>query len=375
MVDRFRIAMSSNYLPSESKIGAGYAAHRLAQVLQDRGHDITMFSPCRQTPGARYTHVHLPVSGSLRTFRWAGRLRQLDLRRFDVLHAHGDDFLLLGKTTPPRVRTMHGSCLAEACHIHGPKERLRMLILGLGEVASSLEVPATAAVSASTTRWYPWIRHVIPNGVDREMFHPGPKDAEPTIIFIGTYGRRKRGDLLMQAFASEVLPAHPNARLVMVCSDAPKVPHVEIVGQLSDQEMADRLRRAWIFCLPSTYEGFGIPYAEALASGTAVVATPNPGAKEVLDGGRFGVVVPPAILGRTLRDLLSDPARRDLLANTGLGRAASFDSTLVAESYEYLYAQVTGRPVTGSPPGDLASTTTADPALDSRPPPDAGPRD
>jgi glycosyltransferase involved in cell wall biosynthesis len=330
-----------------------------------------MFSPCRQTSGARYSHVHLPMSGSLRTVRWATRLRKSDLSGFDVFHAHGNDFLPLGKAMPPQVRTMHGSCLAEACHIGGTKERLRMMVLGLGEVASSLGVRATVAISDNTTRWYPWIHHVIPNGVDRGLFRPGPKDPDPTIVFVGTYRGRKRGDLLMEAFASEVLPAHPTARLLMVCSDAPRAPHVEVLGELSDEDLANRLRRAWLFCLPSSYEGFGVPYIEAMASGTAVVATPNAGAREILVDGRFGVVVAPSNLGCALRDLLSDQVRRNELASVGVRRAAAFDSIVVAEAYEALYAQVTGRTMSRSHAGESASTATSDPAPDARPRHDA----
>ena len=63
-----RIAMTSYYLPSESKIGAGYMAHRLANVMQARGHEVTMFSPCVKPSDAVYSHVHTPITGSIRTF-------------------------------------------------------------------------------------------------------------------------------------------------------------------------------------------------------------------------------------------------------------------------------------------------------------------
>src|SRR5579871_1750721 len=111
--------MSSYYLPSESKIGAGHMAHRLAQVMARRGHHVTMFSPCARPDDAVYDHVVVPVPGPARTFRWGWALGRLDLSGFDVFHAHGDDHFRRRRTTPPHVRTMHGSCFSEALHIHG----------------------------------------------------------------------------------------------------------------------------------------------------------------------------------------------------------------------------------------------------------------
>ncbi|MEY2420245.1 MAG: phosphatidyl-myo-inositol alpha-mannosyltransferase [Acidimicrobiaceae bacterium] len=332
--------MSSYYLPSESKIGAGYVAHRLAQVMVDRGNSVTMFSPCRRPADARYDHVAVPMAGSLRTFRWGFRLRGLDLSDFDVYHAHGDDHLRARRNTPAHVRTLHGSCFSEALHIKGVKDRLRMFLLGLTEVVASLRADAAVAVSQNTRRSFPWVRRVIPNGVDLQSFHPGDKEPTPTILFVGTYERRKRGRLLMEAFSSSVLPILPSARLWMVCSDAPEAPNVERLGRLDDGQLADRYRRAWVFCLPSSYEGFGVPYIEAMASGTPVVATANPGAFEVLDGGRAGVIVDDSALGPELVRIMTEPAVRASLSRAGLQRAHDFDWHAVAASYESLYAEL-----------------------------------
>ena len=106
----------------------------------------------------------------------------------------------------------------------------------------------------------------------------------------------------------------------------------------SDEALADAYRRAWVFCLPSDYEGFGIPYAEALASGTPVVATPNVGARYVLDDGRAGVIVGLPDLGRTLVELLGDGARRDRMRVAGLARAREFALTSVVDQYEAIYS-------------------------------------
>lgn len=342
---RRKIAFSSYYLPSESKIGAGYQAHGLAQAMVRAGHEVTMFSPCTKPDDARYEHVQVPVHKPAATFRWALALRRQDLRDFDVFHAAGDDYWFMGKKRPAHVRTMHGSCMAEAIHINGLKARLRMFLLGLGEVLATLVADRTVLVSENTRRWFPWVNTVIPNGVDESTFHPGDvKESKPTILFVGTYENRKRGKLLMNIFESEVRPALPEAQLWMVCSDAPKAAGVEVLGRLSDDELADRYRRAWVFCLPSTYEGFGVPYIEALSSGTPVVATPNVGAAEVLGDGQFGRIVSDDGLGGALIDLLGDEAARGELAESGLLHAHEFAWPRVVAQYEAIYRAVLTNP-------------------------------
>jgi phosphatidylinositol alpha-mannosyltransferase len=332
-----RVAMVSYYLPSDSKIGVGYMAHGLAEAVARLGHDVTMFSPCASVEGAGYRHVQVPLSGPLRTFRWGAAVARLDLRGFDVVHCHGDNHLRLPWRSPPVVRTMHGSCFVEAMHIRGLRERLRMIALGVVEVVGSATARKNVAVSKATRRVYPWIRTVIPNGVDLGNFEPGPKSSDPTILFVGTYEQRKRGRLLMEAFQRDVLPAFPDARLWMVCSDAPSAPGVEVLGRLDAEELASRYRRAWVFCLPSSYEGFGVPYIEALASGTAVVATPNPGALEVLRGGHLGVITEADGLGDALRELFADSASRRRLETAGPIAAREYDWDVVAAEYVAIY--------------------------------------
>jgi phosphatidylinositol alpha-mannosyltransferase len=339
-----RIAMASFYLPSESKIGAGYQAHGLANALQDLGHQVTMFSPCTRTDGARYEHRHVPLRGSGRVRRWARALASIDLGGFDVLHAHGEDHRCRRAADRVHVRTMHGSCFAEALHIRGARERTRMAAIGCTEVAASLVADRTIAVSGNTRRWYPWIHDVVPNGVDLERFAPSDvREPVPTVLFVGTYERRKRGRLLMEHFDRHVLPRVPEARLWMVCDDAPPGRHVEVLGRLSDADLADRYRRAWVFSLPSTYEGFGVPYIEAMASGTPVVATSNPGSVEVLEGGRVGRIVDDDELGPELVRLLEHEGERRRLAAVGLERARQYGWATVAERYTAHYDELLAR--------------------------------
>jgi glycosyltransferase involved in cell wall biosynthesis len=70
------------------------------------------------------------------------------------------------------VRTIHGSCLAEAANIPGIKSKFYMLFLAFLETLSCIVADKTVAVSSNTCRSYPWIRTVIPNGVDLRAFTP-----------------------------------------------------------------------------------------------------------------------------------------------------------------------------------------------------------
>lgn len=340
-----RIACISNYLPVGSKIGAGYQMHYLANAYVRRGHDVTMFSPFQDTsPDALYENICVPVENCCRTFRFAWNLRKIDFTSFNLLHAGMDDYALLGCPRPFHIRTFMGSCLAEALVIPGAKEKLRMLLLGLSELLACAVADTTVAISENTRHAIPFACHVIGCGVDTSVFYPAPpsnnisvREARPTILFVGTYQRRKRGKLLMEAFQREVRSAIPDAQLWMVCEDGPPAPGVTHYVRIPTLQLADLYRRAWVFCLPSQYEGFGVPYLEAMASGTPVVATPNPGAREVLENGRLGVLTKPEQLGHTLTEVLQDATTRQTLAANGLAHAQQFSWEAIISRYERLF--------------------------------------
>lgn len=342
--DPLRIAMISHYLPSASKIGVGYQAHALANALADRGHHVTMFSDSPPVEDARYAHRLVAVEGPLRTFRFATHLRRIDFSGFDVVHAHGDDYWLWKRRAPVHVRTMHGSCFEEAKHIPGAKEKLRMGALGVTELLASVVADRTVLVSPDTRKWMPWVLDVVPNGVDTARFTPAaaPKSDHPTVLFVGTWHNRKRGAELARIFTAEVRPQVPDAELLMVTQDAPATlpDGVRTLGRLSDEELARAYASAWVFCLPSDYEGFGIPYAEAMASGTPVVATPNIGARYVVQSGQTGGVLAELDgLGDALVKVLTDGHYRDSLRQKAIERSNEFALDRVVAEYESVYRE------------------------------------
>jgi len=141
----------------------------------------------------------------------------------------------------------------------------------------------------------------------------------------------------MEVFEREVRPAVPDAQLIMVCSDAPDAPAVVCTGRIGDGELAEWYRRAWVFCLPSTYEGFGIPYAEALMAGLPVVASSNPGARYVLGTCGAGVIAQDAAIGQEIIHLLTDDRARQAASKAAMLRSERFRLSNVLDAYEEIY--------------------------------------
>jgi glycosyltransferase involved in cell wall biosynthesis len=214
---------------------------------------------------------------------------------------------------------------------------------GLEWVAKS-RATVTTTVSEGTRRWLPGIEHVVPCAVDTEMFRPGEVRAEkPTILFVaGRIGGRKRGDLVLAAFR-DVRRRLPDAHMIMVTRDRIAEPGVEVRSAVSARELGELYRSSWVLCSASTYEGFGVPYAEALLSGLAIVTTANAGAREVLQDGRLGDIVADDGLADGLVRMLTDPERGDRYRAIGLEAAQQYRADLVAARYEAIYEEAISR--------------------------------
>ncbi len=357
-----KIAVLSAHLPSPTRAktgGVAYAAHRLANALTRRGHVVTVFTTDQRPPDAGY-RVHKilspPPANPLRAWLWhwqlAWRCHGQDYTGYDIIHAHGNNALIRHQGRP-LVRTLHGSSWAEAIFATSWKRRLWYLTLTPGERWEAARATSVVAVSAATRQFAPNIDLVIPNSFDHKVFYPGSKlnhllrHPRPAILFVGTTGGRKRGKLLLDIFHDQIRPALPETELWMVAERSVQASGVTSFHNPSDDALADLYRRAWVFCLPSAYEGFGIPYIEAMACGTPVVATPNAGARELLEDGRCGLLARPAELGSGLLALLNDPALRHILAQRGLERAQAFSQERVVDAYESLFASLVDSQVDG----------------------------
>jgi glycosyltransferase involved in cell wall biosynthesis len=107
------------------------------------------------------------------------------------------------------------------------------------------------------------------------------------------------------------------------------------------------MRRCTVMGHAARYEGFGLVLAEALACGACVVATDCPsGPREILDGGRFGLLVPvsdPQALAEGLGRVLRDEPTRTKFKATAVSGAERFDVSRMAGQWGQLFERLDRR--------------------------------
>jgi teichuronic acid biosynthesis glycosyltransferase TuaC len=165
---------------------------------------------------------------------------------------------------------------------------------------------------------------VIYNGVDAEMFRPGLERKPLTVLSVGNLIPIKGHALLLRAFA-RVLEQLPECSLE-IFGDGPERENlfrqsqalgissqVKFHGRQSRESIAAAMQRCAVFALPSSYEGLGCVYLEAMASGKPAIACRGQGIEEIIEHGNNGFLISPgseAELSDCLNILLQDPNLR-----------------------------------------------------------------
>jgi len=334
--------------------GVSLQVHYLANTLVRRGHQVTVFSLYPKTADALYEVRQIVLHRLLQRivdaiqgfaihfFPWYVCRENFD--SYDIIHAHGDSHFI--RTRKPMVRTFHSSGLDQAMHATSLRYFFGMLSIYPFEIYSGLIARERVYVSDEAPKYYPFrSRRVIRNGVDLSLFGPGKEKSRcPSILFVaGTMTGRKRGRYLIQEFQKHVWPVLPRAELWMVCKEKVVQAGIKCFGLLMGRDLVDLYQKAWIFCIPSAHETFGVPYIEAMACGTPVVTTPNDGSLEVLGGGEYGCIVSKRELGPALLRLLNDEKERRILSTKGLARAQDFSLEKMCDEYESLYHGLSDR--------------------------------
>jgi phosphatidylinositol alpha-mannosyltransferase len=350
-------------------IPGGVQAHvrDLAETLIAQGHSVSVLAPGDEdAPGlpsyvvGAGKAVPIPYNGSVARLQFglvsAARVRRwLRDGDFDVVHVH--------EPAPPSLSLL-------ACMIHdGPlvatfhmaTTRSRFLAMFDSVLQPFLEkLTGRIAVSPAARRVI--VEHlgadavVIPNGVSIAHYHAagqlaGYPRSGGTIGFVGRYDEPRKGMDVLLASVEMMISRRPELRLVIAGrgesepfleSLPPRVrAHVELLGQISEDDKARLLRSVDVYCAPNTgQESFGIILLEAMAAGAPIVASDIEAFRRVLDTGRAGrlfAVGDPVALCIALEELLDNPDLRGKLAAAGSKTVAAYDWSVVATEVMRVY--------------------------------------
>ena len=202
---------------------------------------------------------------------------------------------------------------------------------------------------------------VIPLGVDRSIFRPRPEIApEPgRVLTMAAANVPLKGlDCLLQAMAA-VRREVPSAHLAVVSrtweeSGIPeRLQELGLTGavtrlmDLTEEQLGEEFSRSEVIVVPSLYEGFSLPAAQAMAAGVPLVGTTAGALPEVIgENGTTGLLVEPGQplpMAEAIAALLLDRALRTRLGKAGRERAgARYDWHTCAERTAAVYRELIG---------------------------------
>ncbi|MFG3098325.1 glycosyltransferase family 4 protein [Streptomyces sp. NPDC048202] len=331
-----------------------------------------------------------PLTFSLR----AGR--QLRARRgeFDVVHDNQTlGYGLLGDLGAPLVTTIHHPITVDRqLELDAAEDLKRRLSVRRWYAFTRMQkrvarrLPSVLTVSGSSRQEitdHLGVRqdrvHVVHIGADSTLFAPNPAVPEVPgrIVTTSSADVPLKGLVFLVEALAKVRAEQPHAHLVVVGKRAEEGPvaqaierygledAVQFVKGISDAELVDLIRSAEVACVPSLYEGFSLPAAEAMATGTPLVATTGGAIPEVAGtDGETCLAVPPGDAGalaaaltrllgdRELRARLGAAGRERVLARFTWARAAEGTVARYREEIDRARtAPRTDRPLPAAVPG------------------------
>jgi glycosyltransferase involved in cell wall biosynthesis len=356
------------YLPNLRGGGAERVFLNLAQGFQARGHDVCLLLDQLRGDYCDEAHRHGVTLASLdaaKTTRALPRLRAW-LRQYPA------DTLLSGLVANninaaalklcPEGRNMrvvisdHTIVSQQLRRVNGPVQgRILHQAMRLTYPRADAVVTVSHGVADDLCRLVPGIAQgveVIHNPVLPDVFAPLYRQPlsrpdlaavqRPIVLGVGRLEAQKGFDVLMQAFAH--FARHNRGTLVLVgqgseeanlraLASALGVAHRVVFAGFAEQ-VHPWYRWADVFALASRWEGFGNVLIEAMAAGTPVVSVNCPaGPAEILEHGKYGILVPPedpVALAQALRDGLETPVGIRAIARK---RAAEFCISRISDRY------------------------------------------
>ncbi|MGB9226338.1 glycosyltransferase family 4 protein [Mycobacterium sp.] len=358
--------------PYSLDVPGGVQSHvlQLAEVMLARGHDVSVLAPASPgTPLPDYVvsagrAIPIPYNGSVSRLQFSpavhGRVRRwLTEGEFDVLHLHEPNapslsMWALRVAQGPIVATFHASTT----------KSLTLTVFGGLLRPMQEKIVGRIAVSDLARRWQVEALGTdaveIPNGVDVASLATAPLlDGYPragkTVLFLGRYDEQRKGmSVLLDALPAVVERFRDVQLLIVGRGDDEQLrsqvgelaQNIRFLGQVDDAGKASAMRSADVYCAPHTGgESFGIVLVEAMAAGTAVVASDLDAFRRVLRDGECGRLVPigdGAALADALIAVLENDTLRERYVLAGSEAVRRYDWSVVANQIMQVYETVAG---------------------------------
>ena len=294
------------------------------------------------------------------------RFQREEEARYDLVHSHYWLSGMVGATLSrewdaPHITTFHTLAKIKMRARPGEREpQLRQDIEGhVMSVADGIVV-STDEERQDIIRHYdapPRNVHVIPAGVNLDMFQPVDRDAarvelgikeERVILYVGRIEPLKGIDILLRAVPMleygqdlRVLVVGGNPgndaeldRLKSLTAELGVENSVTFTGSVPQSTLPTYYSAADVFVLPSHSESFGLAPLEAMACGTPVVVSRVGGMKTFVNSGENGYLVPwrcPESFAQRLDVLLANPELRDAMGQAARQKALSMGWDSVAD--------------------------------------------
>lgn len=325
---------------------------RLVGWLGRAGIEASLIGPGREGPGGEVLPGHttmLSINRSMAPVRLdprvVGSVRRA-LAGFDVVHVHEPlvPMVSVGALTmsgPAKVSTFHADppVWVRRLYRYGG-QAIRQALHGV-QVFTAVSPVAGSAIDGMVEY------RIIPNGVDVGDYATGPT-VRNRVTFLGRDDPRKGLSVILDAWP-RIRAAVPEAELHVIGADRAEVAGVTFLDRVVEEEKRHELAASEIHVAPNPgAESFGVVVLEAMAAGSAVVASAIP-AFEYVSGGVATMVTPgdPMELGSAVIELLQDPARARSMGEAARQRSLDFDGAGVAAQYIEAYEDalaLRGRP-------------------------------
>ncbi|CDO88153.1 alpha-(1-2)-phosphatidylinositol mannosyltransferase [Mycobacterium triplex] len=358
--------------PYSFDVSGGVQSHvlQLAEVLRDRGHQVSVLAPASphvclpEYVVSAGKAIPIPYNGSVARLQFSpavhGRVRRwLAEGDFDVLHLHEPNAPSLSMWA---LRIAEGPIVAT---FHTSTTKSLTLSVFQGVLRPWHEkIVGRIAVSDLARRWQMEALGSdaveIPNGVDvASLASAPPLDGYPrpgkTVLFLGRFGESRKGMQVLLEALPRVTERYPDLQVLVVGhgdedelrTEAGEMAcYLRFLGQVDDAGKASAMRSADVYCAPNIGgESFGIVLVEAMAAGTPVVASDLDAFRRVLRDGEAGRLVPvgdAAALADGLVEMLGNDALRARYVAAAGEAVSRYDWSVVAGQIVRVYETVAG---------------------------------